>query len=61
MSSWSCPYQTTDYYCQRVKRDCVPGMKGCVLRGKVRFASDDEDLDDASKVVEQDVKGQLSL
>ena len=43
MSSWSCPHQTKDYFCQRVKRECVPGMKGCVLRGKVRFAREDEE------------------
>lgn len=42
MSGWSCPHQTGDYYCQRVKTDCVPGMKGCVLRGKVRFAVEEE-------------------
>lgn len=42
MSGWSCPHQTGDYFCQRVRRDCVPGMKGCVLRGKVRFAKDEE-------------------
>lgn len=47
MSSWSCPYQTTDYFCQRVKRECVPGMKGCVLRGKVRFACEEEEPGEA--------------
>ena len=41
MSGWSCPHQTGNYFCQRVKRECVPGMKGCVLRGKVRFAKDE--------------------
>ena len=42
MSSWSCPHQTGDYFCQRVKKTCEPGMKGCILRGKVHFAKDDE-------------------
>ena len=42
MSGWSCPHQTGDYFCQRVNMDCVPGMKGCVLRGKVHFAKDEE-------------------
>lgn len=55
MSSWSCPHQTGDYYCQRVKRDCEPGMKGCVLRGKVRFAKD-EDLFSDGKRMESEVK-----
>ncbi len=35
MGGWSCPYQTKDMQCQRVKIECDPGMKGCVLRGKV--------------------------
>lgn len=41
MSSWSCPYQTGDYFCQRVQKTCEPGMKGCILRGKVHFAKDE--------------------
>ena len=29
---WSCQY---DYkgYCKRVEKVCVPGMKGCILKG----------------------------
>lgn len=42
MPTWSCPHQMDDYFCQRVKKTCEPGMKGCVLRGKVRFAEEDE-------------------
>lgn len=38
MSGWSCPHQTGDYQCKRVKTTCHPGMKGCILRGKVVFA-----------------------
>ncbi len=41
MSGWSCPHQTHLYICQRVKVVCKPGMKGCVLRGKVRFAGEE--------------------
>ncbi|HJT23654.1 MAG TPA: hypothetical protein VJ873_03710 [bacterium] len=52
MSTWSCPHQTADYYCQRVKTGCVPGMKGCILRGKVRFAGEDE----IAKKIEAELK-----
>lgn len=44
MSTWSCPHQTGDYFCLRVKKTCEPGMKGCVLRGKVHFAKDEEPI-----------------
>ncbi len=34
--SWLCPYQLGEL-CNRVKKICEPDMKGCVLRGKVKF------------------------
>ena len=41
MSSWSCPHDL-DGICQRVNGAvCEPGMRGCVLEGKVRFARED--------------------
>lgn len=44
MSSWSCPHDV-DGVCQHVRgARCDPGMKGCVLHGKVRFASEDKNL-----------------
>ncbi len=37
MSSWSCPHEV-DGLCGKVTGACCrPGMKGCVLAGKVRF------------------------
>ncbi len=37
MSSWSCPHEVNGR-CQRVAMAyCRPGMKGCVLVGKVQF------------------------
>ena len=37
MSSWSCPHEVGGI-CQRVNGAfCRPGMKGCVLCGKVQF------------------------
>ncbi|BAL25731.1 hypothetical protein [Azoarcus sp. KH32C] len=41
MSAWSCPHDL-DGVCQRVNgARCDPGMRGCVLEGKVRFARDE--------------------
>lgn len=38
MSAWSCPHDI-DNICQRVQgARCDPGMRGCVLAGRVRFA-----------------------
>lgn len=39
MSSWSCPYldEKTDY-CRRLKTDCVPGRRGCILPKNINFA-----------------------
>jgi hypothetical protein len=37
MSSFSCPHQVNEL-CQKVKGAyCRPGMRGCVLCGKVEF------------------------
>lgn len=37
MSSWSCPYQV-DEICRKVKGAyCRPGMRGCIVVGKVTF------------------------
>jgi len=44
MSSWSCPHDLNGV-CQLVKgAACDPGMRGCVLQGKVRFAGEDKNL-----------------
>jgi len=44
MSSWSCPHDVNGI-CQRVQgAACDPGMRGCVLEGKVRFARDEMNL-----------------
>lgn len=41
MSGWSCPHQIGEN-CTRLKCECRPGRPGCVLRGKVVFASEDD-------------------
>jgi hypothetical protein len=44
MSAWSCPHDL-EGICQRVLGAvCAPGMRGCVLEGKVRFARDEMNL-----------------
>jgi hypothetical protein len=34
MGGWGCPYEAR-YYCRRLKRDCDPGIPGCVLYGLI--------------------------
>ncbi len=37
--SFSCPhFRFEDDWCLRLKADCVPGRKGCVLAGNTVFA-----------------------
>lgn len=39
---WSCPHEL-DGHCSKVRNlPCDPGMKGCVLAGRYRFANDDK-------------------
>jgi hypothetical protein len=41
MSSWTCPHDI-DGVCQRVAgAQCSPGMRGCTLHGRFRFAQDE--------------------
>ncbi len=45
MSGWSCPHDLNGI-CQRVQGAvCDPGMRGCVLHGKVVFASEDKNME----------------
>lgn len=42
MSSWSCPHDI-DNICQRVQgAHCDPGMRGCILEGRVRFMREEK-------------------
>lgn len=42
MSGWGCPHEA-DGQCQHVPgKTCDPGMKGCVLYGRVRFSVPDK-------------------
>lgn len=47
MGGWSyCPYEM-NFFCRRLKRDCDPGIPGCVLFGRIER----DDLDSLPKVV----------
>ena len=42
--AWGCPHDLNGV-CQRVQGAvCEPGMRGCVMEGKVRFARDEMNL-----------------
>ena len=42
MGGWGCPHEVNGE-CNRVPgRDCDPGMKGCILFGRVTSSSDPE-------------------
>jgi hypothetical protein len=39
MNSFSCPHlNIKENFCIRLKTDCVPGRKGCVLHNRFEFA-----------------------
>ena len=38
MSSWSCPHEVNGLCNKVAGAFCRPGMKGCILAGKVQFA-----------------------
>ncbi|MCX7798242.1 MAG: hypothetical protein N2249_06440 [Melioribacter sp.] len=39
MSSFSCQFLDFEkYYCIRLRKDCIPGRTGCVLKGRFVFA-----------------------
>ncbi|MDR2790522.1 MAG: hypothetical protein LBB59_06060 [Campylobacteraceae bacterium] len=38
MGSWECSH-LIDKKCELLKKECMPGEKGCVLYGKAKFAN----------------------
>ena len=51
---WGCPHEIDDR-CTRIEgRPCDPGMKGCVLYGRYRFANDDKNERLQQKQARQD-------
>jgi hypothetical protein len=42
--SWGCPHEI-DNHCGKIKNlPCDPGMKGCVLAGRFRFADEQKNV-----------------
>ena len=42
--SFFCPYFDQESNgCMKLKLECVPGRRGCVLRGKVQFLTDPDE------------------
>ena len=54
--SWGCPHQRGDYTCARLKRECRPGAKGCVLDGRFVFAGENEEENIMEKVEKLDLR-----
>ncbi len=41
--SWDCQHKLENNQCDRLKKECSPGKKGCVLHGKFAFPDTGED------------------
>ena len=39
---WGCPHEVNDHCTHVSNLPCDPGMKGCVLYGRYRFANEDK-------------------
>ena len=42
--SFDCKYKAKNYQCLRLKIECSPGIKGCVLYGRYIFPFKDEEI-----------------
>jgi tRNA 2-thiouridine synthesizing protein A len=49
-----------DYYCDRLKGECEPGVKGCVLYKKVKFIEPNEP-GNKDQMAEQGINSSLNL
>lgn len=58
--SWICPHQIREDYCDRLKGECKPGVKGCVLYKKVRFIVPNEP-GAKNQMSEQGINSSLNL
>ena len=47
--SWGCPHQISDF-CKRLNRECRPGIKGCILSGRVTFLDSQKEVNAMGKV-----------
>jgi len=42
MSGWGCPHEDKGLCTRLHGKPCDPGMRGCILHGRFRFANDDK-------------------
>jgi len=42
MSGWGCPHESNGACSRLSGRACDPGMRGCILHGRFRFANEDK-------------------
>ncbi len=49
--SWLCPHQLGEL-CKRMEKICEPGMKGCVLHGRVEFVESGKEVSDMGEDIQ---------
>jgi len=42
MSGWGCPHEDKGICTRLGGRQCDPGMRGCILHGRFRFANEEK-------------------
>jgi hypothetical protein len=52
--SFDCKYKGKNYKCLRLKVECSPGIKGCVLHGKYIFAFQEDEGKEDKKNTKKD-------
>lgn len=55
--SFDCQFKVKDGFCRRLKIDCEPGVKGCILYGRFTIPfneNDDTERDEDDRETDQD-------
>lgn len=47
--SFDCQFKIKDGFCRRIKRECEPGVKGCILYGRFSFPLKEEEEKEKEK------------
>ena len=60
MSSFSCQFiDKNETFCVRLKKECIPGRPGCVLKGRFTFAIPADKRKDENKKMKNSELGQI--
>ena len=51
---WTCQHDHQGY-CKLVKKECLPGMKGCILKGDFVFSGSTENKKDDEKKKNEEI------